>query len=85
MQPYIALAERMGAFLAQISEGTIEEISLRYSGHIAEWKTELIRNAAIKGILNQALEEKANLVNAVSIANSRGLAVHEVTVNYSAC
>ena len=51
----------------------MEEISIRYSGHIAEWKTELIRNAAIKGILNQALEEKANLVNAATIANERGL------------
>ena len=77
MQPYIVLAERMGAFLAQISEGSIEEISLRYSGHIAEWKTELIRNAAIKGILNQTLDEKANLVNAASLAESRGLRVHE--------
>jgi D-3-phosphoglycerate dehydrogenase len=77
MQPYIVLAERMGAFLAQISAGTIEEISLRYSGHIAEWKTELIRNAAIKGILNQALDEKANLVNAASLADLRGLRVLE--------
>src|SRR5439155_17619256 len=51
--------------------------SLRYSGHIAEWKTELVRNAAIKGVLNQALEEKANLVNAASIASSRGLRIHE--------
>ena len=77
MQPYIVLAERMGAFLAQVSEGTIEEISIRYSGHIAGWKTDLVRNAAIKGILNQALEEKANLVNAASIADARGLRVHE--------
>jgi D-3-phosphoglycerate dehydrogenase len=77
MQPYIVLAERMGSFLAQISEGSIEEISLRYSGHIAEWKTELIRNGAIKGILNQTLDEKANLVNAASLADSRGLRVHE--------
>ena len=77
MQPYIVLAERMGAFLAQVSEGTIEEISIRYSGHIAEWKTELIRNGAIKGILNQALEEKANLVNAATIADARGLRVLE--------
>jgi D-3-phosphoglycerate dehydrogenase len=67
----------MGAFLAQVSEGSIEEISIRYSGHIAEWKTELIRNAAIKGILNQALEEKANLVNAATIADARGLRVLE--------
>jgi D-3-phosphoglycerate dehydrogenase / 2-oxoglutarate reductase len=77
MQPYITLAERMGSFLAQISEGSIEEISLRYSGHIAEWKTDLIRNGAIKGILNQTLDEKANLVNAASLAASRGLRVHE--------
>jgi D-3-phosphoglycerate dehydrogenase / 2-oxoglutarate reductase len=77
MQPYILLAERMGAFLAQVSEGSIEEISIRYSGHIAEWKTDLIRNAAIKGILNQTVEEKANLVNAATMAASRGLRVHE--------
>ena len=77
MQPYIVLAERMGAFLSQVSEGSIEEVSIRYSGHIAEWKTELIRNGAIKGILNQALEEKANLVNAATIAEERGLRVLE--------
>jgi D-3-phosphoglycerate dehydrogenase len=77
LQPYIVLAERLGSFLAQVSEGALEEISLGYSGHIAEWKTELIRNAAIKGILNEALEEKANLVNAAAIASSRGLRIHE--------
>jgi D-3-phosphoglycerate dehydrogenase len=67
----------MGSFLSQVSEGSIEEISIRYGGHIAEWKTELIRNGAIKGILNQALEEKANLVNAATIAEERGLRVLE--------
>jgi D-3-phosphoglycerate dehydrogenase / 2-oxoglutarate reductase len=77
LQPYIVLAERLGAFLAQSSEGPLEEISLRYGGHIAEGKTELIRNAAIMGVLNQALEEKANLVNAAAIASSRGLRIHE--------
>jgi D-3-phosphoglycerate dehydrogenase len=77
LHPYIVLAERLGSFLAQVSEGALEEISLGYSGHIAEWKTELIRNAAIKGILNEALEEKANLVNAAAIASSRGLRIHE--------
>jgi D-3-phosphoglycerate dehydrogenase len=77
LQPYIVLADRLGSFLAQVSEGALEEITLRYSGDLAEWKTELIRNAAIQGILNQALEEKANLVNSASIAAARGLQVHE--------
>jgi D-3-phosphoglycerate dehydrogenase len=77
LQPYVVLGERLGSFLAQVSEGTLEEISLRYSGHIAESKTDLIRNAAVKGILNEALEEKANLVNAEAIASARGLRIHE--------
>jgi D-3-phosphoglycerate dehydrogenase len=77
LKPYIVLAERLGSFLAQISGSSLEEISLGYTGHITEWKTELIRNAAIKGILNVAVEEKANLVNAASLASSRGLTVRE--------
>ena len=77
LQPYIVLAERLGSFLAQISDGPLEEISLRYSGHITERKTELIRNAAIQGILNESLDEKANLVNAAALAFSRGLRIQE--------
>ena len=53
MLPYIALAERLGTFLAQSGEGGVEEIGLGYSGEIAEWKTALIRNAAVAGALNQ--------------------------------
>jgi D-3-phosphoglycerate dehydrogenase len=77
LKPYIVLAERLGSFLAQIGGSSVEEISISYSGHITEWKTELIRNAAIKGILNVAVEEKANLVNAASLASSRGLTIKE--------
>jgi D-3-phosphoglycerate dehydrogenase len=79
MQPYIALAEKLGAFLANIvpSSGSIQEISIRYTGRIAEWNTELIRNAAIQGVLNQRIAERANVVNAAAIAQERGIQVHE--------
>jgi len=77
LKPYITLAERLGSFLAQISGSSVEEIAISYTGHITEWKTELIRNAAIKGILNVAVEDKANLVNAASLASERGLTVSE--------
>jgi D-3-phosphoglycerate dehydrogenase len=77
LKPYITLAERLGSFLAQISGSSVEEIALSYTGHITEWKTELIRNAAIKGILNVHVEEKANLVNAASLASERGLTITE--------
>jgi D-3-phosphoglycerate dehydrogenase len=80
MQPYIALAEKLGAFLANIvsASGSIQEISIRYSGRLTEWNTELIRNAAIQGVLNQRItSERANVVNAAAIAQERGIQVHE--------
>ena len=79
MRPYIALAEKLGAFLANVVSrtGSIEEITIRYSGRLTEWKTELIRNAAIQGVLNQRIAERANVVNAAAIAQERGIQVHE--------
>jgi D-3-phosphoglycerate dehydrogenase len=77
MQPYIMLGEKLGSFLAQICEGKLQELSLRYSGELAEWKTELVRNAIIRGVLNQTVSDSANLVNAASIAESCGISVHE--------
>jgi len=79
MSPYISLGERLGTFLAQSCEGGVEEIGLSYSGEIAEWKTALIRNAAVAGALNQLAhaQERANLVNAASIAEERGIRLTE--------
>jgi D-3-phosphoglycerate dehydrogenase len=79
MQPYIALAEKLGAFLANVVPGTgpIQEIAISYTGRIAEWNTELIRNAAIQGVLNQRIAERANVVNAAAIAHERGILVRE--------
>jgi len=77
MLPYIVLGERLGSFLAQISSGSVEEIALAYGSELAQWKTELIRNAALAGVLNQMAHEKANLVNAASIAQERGIRLSE--------
>jgi D-3-phosphoglycerate dehydrogenase / 2-oxoglutarate reductase len=79
MRPYIALGERLGTFLAQSCEGGLEEISLTYTGDIAGWQTALIRNAAVAGALNQMAHahERANLVNAVSAAEERGIRITE--------
>ncbi|MFB3813614.1 MAG: phosphoglycerate dehydrogenase [Terriglobales bacterium] len=78
MQPYIVLAERLGAFVAQITEGNLQEVGLRYSGRIASWKTDLVRNAAVMGVLNQSLAEYANVVNATSVAEARGIRISEM-------
>ena len=75
LAPYIDLAGRLGAFLAQAGKSGIEAIHLVYGGTLAEVKTELIRNAAIAGLLQGS--ENVNRINAAAIAQERGIRVHE--------
>jgi D-3-phosphoglycerate dehydrogenase / 2-oxoglutarate reductase len=76
MNPYIDLAEKLGLFVGQISEGNVESITVTYHGKLAEWKTALLRNSALKGALKQSIDS-VNLVNAVSVASERGIQVQE--------
>ncbi|MGB6742403.1 MAG: phosphoglycerate dehydrogenase [Terracidiphilus sp.] len=75
LAPYIDLAGRLGAFLAQAGKSGIEAINLIYGGTLVEVKTELIRNAAIAGLLQGS--ENVNRINAAAIAQERGIRVHE--------
>jgi len=75
LAPYIDLAGRLGSFLAQASARSIEAIHLIYGGELAEAKTELIRNAAIAGLLHGS--ENVNRINAAAVAQERGIRVHE--------
>ena len=75
MAPYIDLAGRLGSFLAQAGKGGIEAIHLVYGGALAEAKTELVRNAAIAGLLQGS--ENVNRINAAAVAQERGIRVHE--------
>jgi D-3-phosphoglycerate dehydrogenase len=77
-RPFIALGGKLGMFLAQITDGRPEQVTLRYTGEISRWKTELIRNSVLMGILNESLAGKANLVNAAAMANERALQFVEV-------
>jgi D-3-phosphoglycerate dehydrogenase len=85
LAPYIDLANRLGSFLAQASKGLaqtgkggIESIHIRYSGALADAKTDLVRNAAIQGLLQGS--ENVNRINAAAVAQERGIRIHEETL-----
>ena len=75
LSPFIELAGRLGSFLSQAAPRNIESIQLSYSGGLAEGKTDLIRNAAIAGLLSQS--EHVNRINAATIAQERGIRINE--------
>jgi D-3-phosphoglycerate dehydrogenase len=75
LAPYIDMAGRLGAFLAQAGKTGIESIDLVYGGALADAKTDLVRNAAIAGLLQGS--ENVNRINAAAVAEERGIRVSE--------
>ncbi len=78
LAPFADAAERLGAMLAQLlprESGGLESISIGYSGALAGAQTEMVRNAALAGVLSQS--EAANRINAAQVAGERGMRVHE--------
>src|SRR6202163_299098 len=78
-RPYVALAERLGSFVAQAAQSRPARIRIRYAGEVAEVGTHLLRSAVLTGLLNAVLDEKVNVVNAPQVAAARGLTVVEET------
>src|SRR5580704_7872201 len=80
VQPYLLLAERLGSMVAQVVAGRgvrLARVRIAFAGEPAELGTRVLRSAVLAGVLNSALAEKVNLVNAEAVASSRGLAVEE--------
>jgi D-3-phosphoglycerate dehydrogenase len=80
VSPYIEMAARLGQFLSHAigsseTGGNIESIALTYNGRLAQLKTDLIRNAAISGVL--AGSDGINRINAASVATDRGIRLQE--------
>ena len=82
LQPFVALGEKLGAFLAQMNEGQATEVSIRYYGELAEARTDLVANAVLVGLLRPSeISGGTTLVNARTVATSRGLEVVESRSN----
>ncbi|HYZ84822.1 MAG TPA: NAD(P)-dependent oxidoreductase, partial [Bryobacteraceae bacterium] len=75
--PFVQLAQRLGTFVAHISTGNPRVLRITYFGRIAQSNTNLLRSAAVAGVLNRSLARKANLINAMQLAQDRGWEIHE--------
>jgi len=78
VKPYLFLAEKMGSFQAQITSGGIREVIAEYSGEVSDFDLAPLTVSILKGILESALAEMVNYVNAPLLAKERGIKVREV-------
>jgi len=77
LKPYISLAEILGKIYYQAEKETVQKIEVLYSGDLAEKETKVITLSALKGFLENIVNEKVNYVNAELTAKSLGLEIIE--------
>ena len=77
LEPYLDLAEKIGSMNAQITEGSIKEVKIRYVGDIVKYDLDQVTRSIVKGILKPILSETVNYVNALVIARERGIRINE--------
>jgi D-3-phosphoglycerate dehydrogenase len=77
VQPFVRLADRMGAFLSQSGGGRIHAIGLRYYGPLASAHADLLASAAVAGVLRPLLSSAVTVVNARQVAAGRGIEIIE--------
>ena len=77
LQPFVTLAERLGTFIAQMSDGRPRSVGIRYYGELANSRTDMLGNAVLAGLFKSILSSGVTLVNARAVAAERGIEVVE--------
>ncbi len=76
LKPYMKLAEQLGGFAGQITDSAIKAVNIEYQGTVAESNTKPLTSMLLATLLGTQLET-VNMVNAMSIAESRGIKFSE--------
>lgn len=79
LRPYLLLGEKLGSFQAQFFELPVSEVRVVYSGEVAELDVNPITRSILTGMLAK-MSARVNQVNAMLIAEERGLRVVESRV-----
>jgi D-3-phosphoglycerate dehydrogenase / 2-oxoglutarate reductase len=77
LRPFVALAEKLGSFVGQLTEAPIRGIRIEYEGAVAGMNTRALTSAAVTGALRPFLED-INMVAAPVIARERGIVIEEL-------
>ena len=77
LKPYVALAEKLGAFAGQMIDAGLKSIEIAYEGDVAKLNVKPLTAAALAGVLRPMLAE-INMVSAPAVAKERGVTVQEV-------
>jgi D-3-phosphoglycerate dehydrogenase len=79
LRGYLDVAHRLGLLVAQLDTAAPKRCVLTYRGEVAGKNTKLLTAAFAVGLLENALEEEVNIVNAELLLRERGIEIVEQT------
>jgi len=77
IEPYFHLAEKLGTFLNDLTKEVVNEVSITYSGDLSEIEVAPLTRNTVKGLLKRYLGDHVNDVNALYLADKKGIRVRE--------
>lgn len=77
LRGYLDMAYRLGRLAAGLQSGSVNACRLLYRGEIAQRETKVLTSAFAAGLIEGALVEEVNLVNAELLLRERGIDIVE--------
>ena len=82
LKPYMKLAEQLGSLAGQITNDAIKSVNIEYEGSVSELNTKPLSALALAHLLKFQLDS-VNMVNAVKLAEARGIEISETKTGSS--
>ncbi|MEO6339741.1 MAG: phosphoglycerate dehydrogenase [Caulobacteraceae bacterium] len=76
LKPFVALAEKLGAFAGQMIDADLKSINIAYEGEVSKLNVKPTTAAVLAGVLRPMLAE-INMVSAPNVARERGIVITE--------
>jgi len=76
LKPFVALAEKLGAFCGQMVDFGVKAVDIAFEGDVSQLNVKPLSAAALAGVLRPMLAE-INMVSAPAVAKERGITVSE--------
>ncbi|MBW8826542.1 MAG: phosphoglycerate dehydrogenase [Acidobacteria bacterium] len=77
VQPFLPLAERLGAIFAGLCGAVPKTLEVECQGQLADYDTRILSLSVLKGLLGKMTEEPVSYVNAPQLAEERGIELRE--------
>ena len=78
LMPYMSLGRKLGSFLGQVTRQGIKSVKVEFEGHASGLNREPVMASVLAGLMEPVVSS-ANIVNASTLASSKGIEISAVT------